>query len=230
MRECTCVLCVCLRAHWQVSVGREAGVCVHKGVCGCVCMGMCVHAQQQVGFSCLLLGASELYFCFFYEDPGPQRSCFFVFTSLVILLSGLGGHVEDLPFVYMKVFIRSLSGLVLQTSFHGLPASQALKVSLRAGGVWLWKLGGQFRSLLAPPRGTCRSIMLLDPPCAHRVLTVLTVHFTDEEPELQSGRDWFWVTAMLEPTCVLSLRALFCQIDFTPPSPVTSCLLCKIQS
>ena len=134
MRLYTCVLCVCLRAHWWVSVGREAGVCVHKGVCGCVCMGMCVHAQQQVGFSCLLLGASELYFCFFYEDPGPQRSCFFVFTSLVILLSGLGGHAEDLPSVYIKVFIRRLSGLVLQTNFHGLAASQALKVSLGARG------------------------------------------------------------------------------------------------
>ena len=138
MRLCTCVLCVCLRAHWWVSVGREAGVCVHKGVCGCVCMGMCVHAQQQVGFSCLLLGASELYFCFFYEDPGPQRSCFFVFTSLVILLSGLGGHAEYLPSVYIKVFIRRMSGLVLQTNFHGLAASQALKVSLGARGVWLW--------------------------------------------------------------------------------------------
>lgn len=137
---------------------------VHIGVCGCVCIGMWVHAQQQVAFSCLLLGASELYCCFFYEDPGPQRSCFFVFTSLVILLSGLGGHAEDLPSVYMKVFIRRLSGLVLQTSFHGLAASQALKVSLRAGGVWLWQLGGQFPNLLAPPRGTCRSVMLPNPP------------------------------------------------------------------
>lgn len=183
-----------------------------------------------MGFSCLLLGASDLYFCFFYKDPGPQRSCFFVFTSLVILLSGLGGHAEDLPSVYMKVFIRRLSGLVLQTSFHGLNAFQALKVSLRAGGVWLWQLGGKFPSLLAPPRGTCRSEVLLDPLRAPRVLTILTVHFTGEEPELQRGRDWFWVMVMLQPTCVLSLSTLFCQTVTSPASPVTSCLLCKIQS
>ena len=86
-----------------------------------------------------------------------------MFASLVILLSGLGGHAEDLPSVYMKVFIMRPSGLVLQTSFHGLDASQAVKVSLRPGGVWLWQLGGQFPSLLAPPRGTCRSEVLLDP-------------------------------------------------------------------
>ena len=38
VRVCTWVLCVCLRAHWWVSVGREAGMRVgaHRSVWMCV--------------------------------------------------------------------------------------------------------------------------------------------------------------------------------------------------
>ena len=96
-------------------------------------MRVCVHIQWHMGCSCLLLVA---YSCLVYENQGPRGVVSLCFTGLVILLSGLGGHAKDLLAVCIKMFIRSLSGLALQTSVHGLTASQALRLTFGAGGVW----------------------------------------------------------------------------------------------
>lgn len=65
---------------------------------------------------CLLPEASDLYSCFFYEDKGPREVVSLCFTGLKILLSGLGGHAEDLLAVSIKMFTRRLSGLALLPS------------------------------------------------------------------------------------------------------------------
>lgn len=128
LRVCTWVSCVCLHAHSWVSVGTEActHVCTYErvNVCTCVCVST-YSVDCMVAYSCLV-----------YEDRGPRGLVSLCFPGLVILLSGLGGHAEDLLAVCIKMFIGSLSGLALQTSFHGLPASQALRLTFGAGGVW----------------------------------------------------------------------------------------------
>ena len=136
------------------------------------------------------------------RPEGPRKIVSLCFTGLVIFLSGLGRPAKDLLAVYIKMFIRRLSGLALPPSgrtifTYSLPAEHFSCPWDR------WGLScSSAASPQAPPAwpslDACGQVGSRDHPSAH-LSPRLSV--SDENPELQRWSEWFKATPRIWGWC-----------------------------
>lgn len=152
-------------------------------------MYTCVHVRRHVG----RLSSSWRHLTFipasFMRTEGPREIVSLCFTGLVIFLSGLGGRATALLAVYIKTFIRRLSGLALppsgRTMFTYSPPVEHFSCPLD-------QRGSSRRPPTWPSGHACGTVVLVGPsPCSP--LTVM-VRLTDEAPEPRRWSVWFEAT------------------------------------
>lgn len=175
---CTCVY-MCESAHACVSMGASTkcvskcehtwGMCAPVSMCGCVytCVFPCTGAGRLLMPP---LGRHQTFsLASFMRTEGPREVVSLCFTGCMILLSGLGDHAEDLLAVYIKMFIRRLSGLALPPSCRAvcmyLLPLKPFSPPLGSAGFDPGGTGSLSPPRVpdCPPRGACGKVAVIGP-------------------------------------------------------------------